>query len=570
MHLRVNGRDRGATLPIVALLLPVLILMTAFAIDLGRQRSSRRTMQARADIISLDLLRLADGRTEDQILVGDATRLSAEAALVQSAARNNVERAKITSVEWGTWIQGRVPLPFKPTLGGELPNAVEVTAAETTKYFFQPGSGGVVRSAIATQDDFTRLSLGSILLQADLGNAALLNPILTGLLCGVTPPSVPHNPLCPRQATFSAVAYDGLANAHVTLEDLAQAGSFGSVDDLLQEDLTVNDFARLTATALQNNGDPTTANLYDGGGSSLAGLTSASSATFKIEDVMSVESPASGASAAAALNPFEILVAGLQVANGSNLIDLSTAIPALTLPAGVSGLTLKSRYQIIETPRTGEGRVGGAFTRPPYLRTAQVRLIHELTFNLSVSVLGTGVTGPVTLPIDVNGGGSEATLTAINCAQPEAASTIDVTVAPRPLVGAAGRPFSVAVPDTIGTMNLTVAGLPAGSVGLSAYGAVDPALQTTGATPLADIAINETRSAPGSAFALGGALTNIKLQTALGGLSSLQLAIGTTLNGLLGALDAASRPAMGALGLSVSSSDVRNIDVDCQGLRLAA
>ncbi len=569
MRRRSSQRERGATVAIVAILLPVLILMTAFAVDLGRQRSSRRTMQARADIISLDLLRLADGRTEDQILLGDATHLSAELALVQSAARNDVERAKITKIEWGTWVQGRVP-PFLPTLGGELPNAVEVTAEETTRYFFQPGSGGVVRSAIATQEDFARLSLGSILLQADAGNATLLNQILTGLLCGVTPPNNPNNPLCPRQASFNAVAYDGLANADVTLEDLAQAGSFGSVDALLQEDLTVSEFAQLTARALQNNGDPTTANLYDGAGNSLGGLSSASSATFSIEDVMSVEAPARGASAAAALNPFDILVAGLQVANGNNFIDLATAIPALTLPAGISALTVRSRYQVIETPKTGEGRVGSALTRPPFLRTAQVRLIHELSFNLSVSVLGTGVSGPVTLPVEVSGGGAEATLTAISCAQPETASTIDVTVAPRPLVGTAGKAFTTAAPATIGTVNLTVAGLPAGSVGLSAYGAVDPAVQTTGASALADIFINETRSAPGSAFALGGALTNIKLQTALGGLSALELAIGTTLNGLLGALDTASGPALAALGLSVSSSDVRNIAVDCEGLRLAA
>ena len=61
--------DRGATLPILAVTLPVLILMTAFAVDLGRQRMDRRTMQARADVVSLDLLRLADGRTEHERIV---------------------------------------------------------------------------------------------------------------------------------------------------------------------------------------------------------------------------------------------------------------------------------------------------------------------------------------------------------------------------------------------------------------------------------------------------------------------------------------------------------------------
>jgi hypothetical protein len=300
------------------------------------------------------------------------------------------------------------------------------------------------------------------------------------------------------------------------------------------------------------------------------GLSSAMSGTFRIEDVLAVQSPADGAAAAADVNPFNVFMSGLQVANGTNFIDVSNAIAPVSLPAGISSLALTSRYQIIETPVEGIGRVGSAATMPPVLRTAQIRLVHSLTFNLNLSVLGTGVTGTVTLPVDVSGGGAEATLTAIHCAQPDTNSTIDVTVAPRPIVGAIGKVFTPASPATIGNVNLTVGGLPAGTAGLSVYGAVDPALQTTGATGLGGIVIDETRSAPGSAFALGGAITNVKLQTALGGMSNLNLLIGTTLNGLLTSLDTAARPAMGALGASVSSSDVRNIDVGCQAVRLAA
>ena len=46
--------------------------VVAFAVDLGIQRSNRRTMQARADIIALDLARLADGRIADtpKLLLG--------------------------------------------------------------------------------------------------------------------------------------------------------------------------------------------------------------------------------------------------------------------------------------------------------------------------------------------------------------------------------------------------------------------------------------------------------------------------------------------------------------------
>lgn len=564
--MRRGERERGATLLIVAVLLPVLILMTAFAVDLGRQRSSRRTMQARADIVSLDMIRLADGRTEDKItgadLSGGTTPALYAAYIQQSADRNGIDRSKL-AIEWGTW-NGTA---FVQTLGNAVPNAIQVIASETTKYFFQPGSGSATRTSVATRDDLAHLSLGSTLLQADLGNSTLLNPILTGLLCGAPSNPPPPASACPKQANIGAAGWDGLATHHVTLDDLRAAGGYGSVDDLMSANLTAPQFATIAAQAFRNNGDPSTAALYDTGGNSLASLSSSMSGTFKMSNVMAAQSPANGSTAAADVNPFDIFMSGLEVANGSNFIDLTTAIPALTLPAGVSALTLNSRYKIIQTPVSGWGRVGDLTVTN--LHTSQVQLVHSLTFNLNVSVLGTGVTGQVTLPVDVSGGGATATLTGITCTQPEANSTIDVTTAPRPIVGTVGKFFSAASPVTIGNLNLTVGGLPAGVVGLSAYGAIDPALQTTGSTNLAGIFLDETRSAPGSAFALGGALTSVKLQTGLG-VASLNTALATTLNGLLTSLDTASRPAMGAVGLSVSTADVRNIDVDCQAVRLAA
>ncbi len=564
----LEHRERGATLVIVAVLLPVLILMTAFAIDLGQLRSSRRTMQARADIVSLDMIRLADGRTEDKItgadLSGGTTPALYAAYIQQSAARNGVDRSKL-AIEWGTW-NGTT---FVQTLGNAVPSAVQVIATETTNYYFRPGSGSVTRTSVATRDDLAHLSLGSTLLQADLGNSTLLNPILTGLLCGAPSNPPPPASACPKQANIGAAGWDGLATHNVTLDDLRAAGGYGSVDDLMSANMTAPQFATIAAQAFRNNGDPSTAALYDTGGNSLASLSSSTSGTFKMRDVMAVQSPANGSTAAADVNPFDIFMSGLEVANGSNFIDLTNAIPALTLPAGVSALTLNSRYKIIQSPVSAYGRVGDPRVTAPNLRTSQVQLVHSLTFNLNVSVLGTGVTGQVTLPIDVSGGGATATLTKITCAQPDTNSTIDVTTAPRPIVGTVGKFFSAASPVTIGNLNLTVGGIPAGVVGLSAYGAIDPALQTTGSTNLNGILIDETRSAPGSALAFGGALTSVKLQTALG-VAALNTALTTTLNGLLTSLDTASRPAMGAVGLSVSAADVRNIHVDCQAVRLAA
>ncbi|MGQ0433978.1 MAG: pilus assembly protein TadG-related protein [Microthrixaceae bacterium] len=558
-------REHGATLVITAAVLPVLILMTAFAVDLGRQRSSRRTMQARADIVSLDLVRLADGRTEDQITGFDAsggTTPALYAAYLQdSADRNGVEVIKL-AIEWGTW-NGTT---FVPTVGNAVPDAVQVVASESTDYFFRQGSGSVTRTAIATTDDIAHLSLGSTLLQADLGNSTLLNQILTGLLCGgTTNPPAPVS-ACPRSANVGAGGYNGLATHNVTLDDLRAAGGYGSVDDLMDSSFTAPQFATLAAQAFRNNGDPTTADLYDNGGNSLAGSSTGMDGSFTMRDVMAVSSPADGAAAAVDVNPFNVFMSGLQVANGNNFIDLTNAIPALSLPAGISNLTLNSRYQIIESPVEGIGRVGSASTTN--MHTAQIRLFHSLTFNLNLSVGGTGVTGPVTLPVDVSGGGAVGSLTDITCTQPDTSSTIDASTAPRVVTGTVGKAFSVASPATIGSVNLTVAGLPAGSVGLSAFGAIGPGAQNTSFSSLPLITIGETRSAPGSSFALGGGLTSVELQTGLS-VGTLNTALATSMNGLLNALDVASRPAMEALGLSVSTADVSNIDVDCLAVRLA-
>ena len=76
--------ERGLTLPIVALLIGTMVLMVSFAVDLGRQRADRRLAQAGADVVALDMIRIVEGRTLDQVLADPGT----VTALSDSAARN--------------------------------------------------------------------------------------------------------------------------------------------------------------------------------------------------------------------------------------------------------------------------------------------------------------------------------------------------------------------------------------------------------------------------------------------------------------------------------------------------
>lgn len=601
-------RERGAIVPIVALVLPVLILATAFAVDLGRQRASRRHMQAVADVIALDMARLADGRTSYDLATDPAT----ETELAAAAARNEVDRARVKALVWGTWtdVDGwdphHAPGVLPPDDPALVPNAVQVVTTEATAYRFVRGVGTVERSAIATSvwnlpppgspppstppttgppttpppvtpNAMAGVSLGSILLHARTGDAELLNAVITGLLCGTPPPlpvplpaPQPGVGACPQQAALSAGSYQGLAVADLTLGDLAAAGSFGTVEDLLDSEMTASELARLTARALRNDGDPSTADLYDGGAESLAGVSAAHTATFRFGDLVGVNAPDEGAAAGSRFNAFELFVAGLKASNGENFVDLTHAMPGLALPAGISGIAHTSRYQVIEQPRRGWGVVGAAAVRPPHLRTSQVRMVHHLAVTLDLQVPGVGgVTGTVVLPVDVAGGGAEAWLDGVHCAALPA-PTIDVLVAPRPLTGSVGHHDA-----PVGQLALTLAAVPplpaveVGLVDLRVHGEIGGAGQSTDARALRDLEIGESRSTAGSGFALAGSLTTVELGTAVS-VGPLEAAIATSLNAALGSLDAALAPAADALGLSLSVAHVRNLGTECDGVRLVA
>src|SRR3954471_25054439 len=113
---RFSQDDRGAVLPIVALSLAVLMVMTAFSVDIGRQMMRRREAQGSADVIALDLARLVDGRTRSAIEIDptwDQTRRDA-------AARNNFPQSGV-SADLSHWDEATQT--FTSSNSGEVPDA---------------------------------------------------------------------------------------------------------------------------------------------------------------------------------------------------------------------------------------------------------------------------------------------------------------------------------------------------------------------------------------------------------------------------------------------------------------
>lgn len=249
-------RDRGAVLPIIALLLPVLMVMTGFAVDLGRQRSDRRSMQAVADVIALDLSRLADGRPLSEIQVGSGVHPPAETALELAAARNGVDRAQLV-VDWGTWdeVAGWQTIGF---VGTSVPDAVMVTAADTTDYYFQPGTGDVSRTAIAKYgaDPLAGFSVGSFGVAMTTDEAQLLDDLLS--------PYIDEDPaLFNPPVDLDAASYQGLAGADIPLGDFGGQFGAGTPRELLDTQVSLSDFMLASANILRNQGRAAEAQLVE-------------------------------------------------------------------------------------------------------------------------------------------------------------------------------------------------------------------------------------------------------------------------------------------------------------------
>ncbi|MGH9085473.1 MAG: pilus assembly protein TadG-related protein [Acidimicrobiales bacterium] len=580
-----HRRDRGATIPIVALALPVLILMTAFAIDLGRQRSSRRTMQARADVIALDLVRLADGRPEAEVIAGDADHLSAEQALVQSAARNGIARAQITEVDWGTFVGGAFNTTALP-----VPTAVRVTAEETTDYFFQPGSGDVARSAVATNSPTVDVTVGAIGAGFQPGypgasaQIAIQVQALNSRLAGQ------FNASTPTPSTgFDLVGYQGLAAADVDLWRVAANGGFGSPNELMDSDITAGQFFSWSAQALDQQaaeGDPNAANAATQLRRFESQMGVDSTSTMQMGDTFEFAQGGDDAAASGSVNVVDLLSGGAHAINGSSC---SPAVPAgepctflsynltPTIP-GISSITVSQ--QTIRPPTYAfNQRVGDLVSN------AQVRFQVDLT----VAPLA-GMTQAVTIPIVVEAATADGTVDRLSCNTPATASEADIEV------------DTSAVRVTLGTaVDLSAANLvindarlvQAGGVTISTLLNLGLAL---GAITGLDLTGALTASASGTLLGANDQLLffdpndpPVDYQRAPGGLGGTSLAaqmqssfVARLSNTLLGATASANLfnqlgyvfnnltpsildPLLQSAGVTIAGADVKAEDLECNG-----
>ncbi len=378
--------ERGAVLVLSTVGLVLALIFGGVAIELGFIAQEARRNQKVADMAALDSVR---------ILPNDPT-----AEAIASAARNGFGAAANVLTEWGPSKSG--PWSSSPgTLGTAKAVRVTINSIHDNEMPFLDDGQNVVRRAIAEKRDVAGFTIGSSLVNLNSSSSSLLNAVTSRWLGGTV--------------NLSLVSWQGLAAGNVTLEairtELLDMGfNVGSIDEMLDTNLTLAQFYRATAQALAKDGDTANANLLD-----VLRVQAISTATFKLNEMIIVGQGGSESAANAQLNVFQLVTGSAAAANGSNTISLSNV--GINVPnVSQTALSLK----VIEGPKTYIGPVDGS-----YVTTGQIELTLTPTIN-AVNLLSLlKVTG--TAPVELKGAGATGTLKSIECPQKNIVVTADPT-----------------------------------------------------------------------------------------------------------------------------------------------
>jgi uncharacterized membrane protein len=395
-------REESGVVAIVMALVTcfVLIPLAALAVDIGMQRVARRDMQSLADVAALDLARHLDGR---QVKDYDFGVLRATARKSVCNNRSNVGDLGGSQVCNGSAVDKNADISFElgttdpakyggagyftpivdqdGTLRSGFTNTVAPTAVRVTTWTdvgfglanALPGGGvthgGTARSAIATTTATTCFKLGSYAAAVKSDGASVLAPLndIFGL-------------------NLQVVGYQGLADAQLTLADLAANPRIGGVDALLSGGVSMSNLVQAMVDVL-NKQNPKNTVAITALGSVLA--VAGTMPNVKLADVIKV-----AADDNAALNTqfsvLDLLAGAVLVADGEHAV----AIPNLWANVAGTGNTKISDLSIIQKASMACGAPNSADAQANQAQlkgTVTFDQMNSPSINLGFANLKTGI-----------------------------------------------------------------------------------------------------------------------------------------------------------------------------------
>jgi uncharacterized membrane protein len=566
--------EHGAVLAVTAIAMTALIGATALAVDIGQLTNNNRTLQARADVIALDAARTLGGQTA-AVLSGPtgATVVAVQA----SATRNSVPFTSLT-VELGnmngttfTAIATSVLDGVIQTVNsGSVPKAVRITANGTVDFAFRQGSQTTSRKAVAVQEAEVGAAIGSFL----VGTTGAQDTVLSAIFGD----------------SFHAqvVSYQGLASANVTTSlrklGLNMPVTVLSPTEVLNTSISTKKLMLASAAALNDGNHATAVNVLN------ALAASVTTETFvKLGDFIKVDASNADSVADVEFNVLQMLTGAAFVVDGNHAITIPSTKVNL---AGFGDVTLA--LDVISPPEWDfDMRVGDSIdntqihlTVTPQLHVSTTPTVNacaggplKTLLSLNVSELLTCTLGGIvnkvitldlnaSIPIDLNLGAASATVTSINCANPQS-TTLAPTVSPLTVASNIDMTFTGSLlGNSLG--NVLRVRADAGLVSQSAPAPVTFLHPSEFGTP---------KTVTSNALSLAG-LTNLTvsdttvLNADLGPVSAvLGSAAVIPVNAAFSALDTGLiTPLVHGLGLGIGGADLTALtgSFECNGLRLAA
>ncbi|MET3960514.1 putative membrane protein [Marmoricola sp. OAE513] len=422
----MRRRDQQGAVAVMMALVTcfVLIPMAALAVDIGVQRVARRDMQAVADVVALDLSRQLTGGTYGSYTASKKAALQTIAEESRDRNATNIGsgsggKSADISYELGTVDNAAYGTAnyFTPTTASNvIPTAVRVKATATVGFGLANalpgdgfGSGSATRYAIGVRQSSACFKLGSYAAAIDTKGSTLLGPLndLLGLNLGL-------------------VSYQGLAAASLNLASLAADSHIGSVDGLLNNNVTLGNFTAATIAVLQKQDKP-------GNAAAITALQAIQASGINLSkpvhvlDMISLQSTDSAA-LNSDVNVLDLISGAIQVANGEHGVDVSSLNAA-----GITG-----SIKVTQGIQTWCG-VPNDPSPTAVAKSSQVKVDLGYSVPANTKILGVDITGGV----KITGGIGNAT---------------GKLVSPNPIVcqaGTAAAPDSYSVAVTPGLLGLS-------------------------------------------------------------------------------------------------------------------
>ncbi|WP_186204470.1 TadG family pilus assembly protein [Burkholderia gladioli] len=427
-------RERGSFAVMAAVFLVVIAAIFG-VLDVGNTYLQRRDLQQIADMAAAAGVQRVDN------LCTQAPTSASNSATVNGLNTSQGDTIAVTCGRWDPTVNPAPSYYLANTNTSGDPNrlqlnAVQVNVTRQVRHMFVGPLQTVRATSTARATAIDVFSVGATLAQ------------LGGTSCSGTPASSSANPglvngllgalLGSKSGlNLSLVSYQALACTNVRLADIAAAAGAGTIDQLLALNLSLSQFLKLIANALQQT-SVVNANLQ----ASLGALQALISANVNggnlnlggPNGLLNIALANAQSAATATVSLLDLIMVGAEVANSNNAVAVN--IPSVAL-GGLTGTQLQ--VQIISPPSIGIGE-GGINPATGQWRTqastAAVGLYLLVDLGLKqVPIVGpllqlVGVNVDVTLPLYLQVGTGKAVLNSTQCAQTAAASTATITATP--------------------------------------------------------------------------------------------------------------------------------------------